>query len=218
MTDILNPSFLDRIKGFMDPEEGRRLYEVALAAAEKGPVLEIGSYCGKSTVYIGAACREKHAVLFAVDHHRGSEEQQPGQMFFDPDLFDETIGEIETFRPFRDTLRKADLEDTVIPVVSKSSVVARSWATPLSMVFIDGGHTFEAAFTDYTCWMPHIVPGGFLVVHDIFEKPEEGGQAPWHVYETAKKSGLFQELPRTKTLGVLRRLESGELPDPLPTP
>lgn len=204
------------VKGFMDEEEGQRLYEVSEAAAKMGPCLEIGSYCGKSSVYIGSACKKHNSVLFSIDHHRGSEEQQPDQLYFDPDLFDETEGKINTLRFFRRTLELADLEDTVIPIVSGSAVVAKFWSTPLAMVFIDGGHTFKAAYTDYMCWSTHIMPGGFLVVHDIFEKPEDGGQAPWYVYEKAKATGLFIELERTKTLGVLKRRTGFELPPDLP--
>lgn len=209
-------NLIDSVKGFMDGEEGQRLYEVSESAAKMGPCLEIGSYCGKSSIYIGSACKKHGSVLFSIDHHRGSEEQQPGQMYFDPDLFDESEGKINTLRFFRRTIELADLEDTVVPVVSGSSVVARFWSTPLAMVFIDGGHTFRAAYTDYMCWSTHIMSGGFLVVHDIFESPEDGGQAPWYVYEKAKSSGLFIELERTKTLGVLKRRSGIEFPDDLP--
>ena len=204
------------VKGFMDEEEGQRLFEVAEAAAKMGPCLEIGSYCGKSSIYIGSACKKHGGVLFSIDHHRGSEEQQPGQLYFDPDLFDDREGKINTLTFFRKTLELAGLEDIVIPVVSTSAIVAKFWSTPLSMVFIDGGHTYKAAYTDYMCWSSHVMPGGFLVVHDIFERPEDGGQAPWYVYEKAKATGLFIELERTKTLGVLRRRNSLELPSDLP--
>jgi hypothetical protein len=112
---------------------------------------------------------------------------------------------MDTFPLFRRTLALAGLEETVVPIVSRSDIVARGWATPLSLVFIDGGHAFETARTDYGCWAGHIVPGGYLLIHDIFENPEEGGQAPWEVYKLAVASGRFEELPRIKTLGVLVR-------------
>lgn len=207
---------IDEVKGFMDEDEGRRLYEVAKKAGELGPCLEIGSYCGKSTIYFGAGVKESGGVLFSIDHHRGSEEQQPGEEYFDPDLFDEKTGKIDTFRFFRQTIDAAGLENTVIPMVGTSRIIAKMWATPLSMVFIDGGHTFEAAYNDYNSWLHHVMPGGYLVVHDIFKNPEEGGQAPYYVYKKAIASGLFKELPMTKTLGVLQRYECGELPGDLP--
>lgn len=196
---------IDRIKGFLDPEEGRGLYDIALKASQLGPCLEIGSYCGKSAVYLGSACKENEATLFSIDHHRGSEEQQPGEAYFDPALFDFKAFCMDTLPLFRRTLALAGLEETVVPLVSRSHVVARNWATPLSLVFIDGGHSFESAQTDYNCWAGRILPGGYLLIHDIFENPEEGGQAPWEVYKLAVASGRFEEFPRIKTLGVLKK-------------
>lgn len=193
------------IKGFIAPEEALRLYELAREASRIGPCLEIGSYCGKTASYIGTGCREAGGILFSVDHHRGSEEQQPGEEYFDPDLLDQKTGLIDTFRFFRKTIDDLGLEKTVIPIVAKSEVVAGAWGTPLGMVFIDGGHTFEAAVADYTCWAPHILPGGFLAIHDIFPDPSQGGQAPYHIYNLALDSGLFTELPMVQTLGILRR-------------
>ena len=212
----LNQNLLKNIKGFLDENEGRRLYEVALEAGRLGPCLEIGSYCGKSTVYLGTACKEAGTVLFSIDHHRGSEEQQLGQEYFDPELFDAQTGYVDTFKAFRKTIATAGLENTVVPMVCKSELAARLWATPLSLVFIDGGHTYEAAFADYNAWICHILPGGYLLIHDIFKDPAKGGQAPYHIYNLALASGLFQELPMIKTLGVLKRLSCGHIPDNLP--
>ncbi len=196
---------LKDVKGFLDTREGRSLYKFALKASRLGPCLEIGSYCGKSTVYLGAACRENNSTLFSIDHHRGSEEQQPGEEYFDPELFDPQIGRVDTFKEFRKTLQIFKLEDTVVPIVCKSAVAARQWATPLSLVFIDGGHTFEAACTDYNAWSGHIIPHGYLLIHDIFKDPAKGGQAPYQVYQLAAGSELFHELPMVETLGVLQR-------------
>jgi predicted O-methyltransferase YrrM len=192
-------------KGFLDEDEGRCLYDIALKASRSGPCLEIGSYCGKSTIYIGTACKINHGILFSIDHHRGSEEQQPGEPYFDPSLFDPRSGRVDSLREFRKTIEKADIEDTVVVLVSRSDVAARGWATPLGMVFIDGGHTMEAAFSDYACWSPHILPGGYLLIHDIFTDPAEGGQAPHHVYDLALSTGQFERLPMVRTLGVLQR-------------
>ncbi len=198
---------IDEVKGFLDEEEGIRLYDTALEASRLGPCLEIGSYCGKSTIYLGSACRENKGILFSIDHHRGSEEQQPGEEYFDPDLFDEDVGLMDTFKNFRKAIEKTGLFDTVVPIVSRSDVVARLWSTPLSLVFIDGGHSYEAVHTDYKCWAKHLIPGGYLLIHDIFDDPKKGGQAPYQVYRLALESGLFRELPMTKTLGVLKRID-----------
>jgi predicted O-methyltransferase YrrM len=201
----IDAELISATKGFLDEDEGRWLYEIALEASRRGPCLEIGSYCGKSTVYIGAACKTRNGILFSVDHHRGSEEQQPGQQYFDPALFDPQSGRIDTFREFRKTLEKTGLEETVVPMVCRSDVAARRWTTPLSMVFIDGGHSKEATLSDYECWARHIVPGGYLLIHDIFKDPAAGGQAPYQIYNLACSSGKFDSLRLIKTLGVLQR-------------
>lgn len=202
----INKDLLASVKGFLDEEEGRCLYEMAKEAGPLGPCLEIGSYCGKSTLYLATACRETNSVLYSIDHHRGSEEQQPGEEYFDPELLDPLTGSVDTFRTFRSTIERGELEETVIPIVSRSDVAARLWATPLSLVFIDGGHSMEAARTDYEAWSGHIVPNGFLLIHDIFTDPAEGGQAPYHIYKLAVDSGLFRKVKMVKTLGVLKRL------------
>ena len=206
---------LNDVKGFLDVREGKTLHEIALEAGKRGPCLEIGSYCGKSTIYIGTACRENNGILFSIDHHRGSEEQQPGEEYFDPELFDNEARRVDTFKEFINTVEMAGLEDTVVPMVCRSEVAARLWTTPLSLVFIDGGHSYEAAYTDYNSWAGHIIPNGYLLIHDIFKDPEKGGQAPYHIYKMAVASGLFRELPMMQTLGVLRRYACGNIPQNL---
>lgn len=196
---------VDSIKGFLDPVEGKALYEYCESVSSLGPCLEVGSYCGKSTVYLGSACQKSGTTLFAVDHHRGSEEHQPGELYHDADLYDGDIGLLDSFKTFRTTMRLGGLEDTVVPIVAPSVVAAKNWATPLGMVFIDGGHSLEAALADYRSWSRHVVPGGILAIHDIFPDPSDGGQAPYTIYELAKASGLFEALPMVATLGLLRR-------------
>ncbi len=200
-----NLELAGRIKGFLNPEEARRLYEVGCEAAQLGPCLEIGSYCGKSALFLGAACRSRGSTLFSIDHHSGSEEQQPGEAYFDPELFDPHMYAVNTLGHFRQTLRLAGLEDTVVPLVARSAVAARDWATPLGLVFIDGAHDLESVRQDYLCWRRHIVANGFLVIHDIFSDPAEGGQAPYQIYGQALESADFRALPMTKTLGVLQK-------------
>jgi len=202
---MIDFKILNTIKGFMDDAEAIRLYELAGEASRKGPLLEIGSYCGRSAAILGTACKENRGILYSIDHHTGSEEQQPGEEYFDPDLYDKRTCGINTFPFFRETLKKTDLEDTVIPIVSTSSVAGKMWQTSLSMVFIDGGHSFRAAYNDFLTWSPHLLPGGFLVIHDIFLDPEKGGQAPRQVYEKAIATGRYTQLEMTKTLGVLQQ-------------
>ncbi len=195
----------ESVPGFMHPDEGHRLWELGRSASALGPCLEIGSYCGKSTVYLGSGCREGGGVLFAVDHHRGSEEHQAGEAYHDPLLYDATTQRMDSFPAFRRTLEAAQLNDVVVPIVAPSALVARAWATPLALVFIDGGHSRESALADYEGWARHVMTGGYLVIHDLFENPDEGGQAPIEIYRLALASGLFDERPQTRTLGVLQR-------------
>lgn len=192
-------------KGYLDDAEGLRLYELARECAARGPVLEVGSYCGKSSVYLGAGVQEARGTLLCLDHHRGSEEHQPGEGYHDAELFDPVTGRMETLPALRRTLHKAGLEDISVLLVGRSQQVARVWQTPLAMVFIDGGHSEAQAIADYEGWAPRVMPGGILAIHDLFPNPEEGGQAPITIYRKALQSGSFAELPTTKTLGVLRR-------------
>ncbi|MFO7568363.1 MAG: class I SAM-dependent methyltransferase [Smithellaceae bacterium] len=204
----INQEKVKNVKGFLDEAEAIRLYELAVEATGLGPCLEIGSYCGKSAIYLGTACRENNTVLFSLDHHTGSEEQQPGQSYYDPDLFDPATGGIDTLRLFRKTLRDFDLEKTVAPVIGRSDVVGRAWNMPLGLLFIDGSHAYESVLTDYELWAKHVMPGGYLIFHDIFPNPSDGGQAPYLVYQKAVLSGFYEVLPLFKSLGVLRKEKS----------
>jgi predicted O-methyltransferase YrrM len=198
-------------KGFMPPAEGTALHETAAAYARVGPIVEIGTYCGKSTIYLAAAAHAAGQHVITVDHHRGSEENQPGWEYHDPDLVDSLAGRIDTLPHFRATLTASGLEDTVIAIVGRSADVARLWTAPIGMLFIDGGHTDAAAVTDYEGWAPHIAPGGALAIHDVFPDPADGGQAPYRIYRRALASGVFTEVRTTGSLRILERT-------PQPTP
>jgi predicted O-methyltransferase YrrM len=200
------PLDINTVKGFLDADEGAALYEHALAAADIGPLLEVGSYCGKSSVYLGTACKRKQTILFAVDHHRGSEEHQLGEEYHDSELYDARFAKMDSFPQFRHTLARANLEDVVVPIVAPSVLAARFWSTPLGLVFIDGGHSMQAALNDYRSWAGHVIRGGFLVIHDVFPNPADGGRPPFEIWKLAQESGLFEALPLVKSLGVLRRL------------
>lgn len=200
------PLDINTVKGFLDADEGAALYEHALVAADLGPLLEVGSYCGKSSVYLGTACKRKQTILFAVDHHRGSEEHQLGEEYHDLELYDTRFAKMDSFPAFRHTLARAKLEDVVVPIVAPSALAARFWSTPLGLVFIDGGHSMQAALNDYRSWAGHVIRGGYLVIHDVFPNPADGGRPPFEIWTLAQESGLFEALPLVKSLGVLRRL------------
>lgn len=200
------PANIDQIKGFLAVDEAQALYDWALQASTRGPVLEIGSYCGKSTIYLGLACRRQGSTLFALDHHQGSEEHQPGEFFHDPALYNRGDEVMDSFGEFRRNIRDAGLAEVVVPIVAGSAAAARHWQTPLAMVFIDGGHSLDAALTDYRCWAPHLMRGGILAIHDLFAAAHAGGQAPYAIYRMALASGLFESLGQVNSLGLLRRL------------
>ncbi|MBF8186742.1 class I SAM-dependent methyltransferase [Nonomuraea sp. K274] len=196
-------------KGFMPPEEGLALFEAACRYGGLGPICEIGTYCGKSAIYLGAAAREVGSVVVTVDHHRGSEEIQPGWAHHDPTLVDPRFGKMDSLPTFRTTILAAGLEEEVIAIVGRSEQVAQLWNTPLGMLFIDGGHSEEPVTRDYEGWAPHVVPGGALVLHDVFPDPADGGQAPYRVYRRALESGAFGEVAVKGSLRVLERVGQG---------
>jgi predicted O-methyltransferase YrrM len=194
------------VKGFLDPQEGQMLHDAALAAAPFGACLEIGGYCGLSALYLGTACKATNALLFSVDHHRGSEENQPGWEWHDPELWDGDAQSLDTLPTFRKTIRHAGLEHWVVPVVGSSAQVARYWNTPLGLLFIDGGHTMDAALADYRNWTPHLIKGGALAIHDVFPNPADGGRPPYEIYQRALASDQFVETAAIGSLRMLRRL------------
>ena len=197
----------------MPEDEGDLLYDVAVRALADGPGLEVGTYCGKSAIYLGAAARAAGSTVFTVDHHRGSEENQVGWEYHDSTLADAEFGRLDTLPTFRRTLKDAGLEEEVVAIVGQSTTVSALWRTPLAFVFIDGGHTDEHAGNDYTGWGRWVQHGGTLVVHDVFPDPADGGQAPYRIYLRALDSG-FEETGVLGSMRVLTRVY-GDAGDPV---
>jgi MMP 1-O-methyltransferase len=200
--------------GFMPEAEGLALCETAEAYAAVGPVLEVGSYCGKSAIYLAAGVRAARTAgirqqVVTVDHHRGSEEHQPGWEFHDQSLVDPVTGKFDTLPRLRATLAAAGVEDDVMAIVGRSADVARLWRTPLGLLFIDGGHTDAAAQWDYEGWAPWVALGGALAIHDVFPNPADGGRPPFHSYQRALASGAFAEVRELGSLRVLERVAAG---------
>ncbi|SOJ55604.1 hypothetical protein MSIMFB_03086 [Mycobacterium simulans] len=195
----------EQVRGFMPSDEGSALYHAALRYLRGGVGVEIGTYCGKSTVLLGAAAQQTASVLFTIDHHHGSEEHQPGWEYHDASLVDEVTGLFDTLPTFRRTLDAAGLEDHVVAVVGKSPIVAQAWLSPVQLLFIDGGHTEIAARRDFEGWAKWVTTGGALVIHDVFPDPKDGGQAPYRIYCRAIDSGQFREVAVTGSLRVLER-------------
>ena len=196
-------------RGFMPAQEGLALYRAAAQYAQVGPIGEIGTYCGKSTIYLAAAAAEAGQLVVTVDHHRGSEELQAGWEHHDPDLVDPQTGRMDSLPFFRATLAAAGLEEHVVAVIGTSADVSRLWRTPLGMLFIDGGHSEANVVTDYEGWAPWVARGGALAFHDVYPDPAAGGQAPYLVYLRALASAAFTEVSITGSLRVLERTGDG---------
>ena len=211
MTDWLDHAL--NAKGFMPEDEGLLLHRYARQQAPHGPLLEVGTYCGKSAVYLGAAAREEDRTVFTVDHHHGSEENQAGWEHHDTSVVDPRTGRMDTLLHFRRTIEDAGLEDQVVAVIGTSTTVARHWRTPLALLFIDGGHGAEPARADYDGWVRWVQRGGLLVIHDVFPDPKDGGRPPYEqIYRPALESGAFTEVESLGSMRVLERT-SGEAGD-----
>jgi predicted O-methyltransferase YrrM len=198
----------DDAPGFMPADEAEALWDAAWAMAPQGVICEIGTYCGKSATWLGAAAQLRGGRVVTVDHHRGSEENQAGWEHHDPTLVDAELGLMDTLPAFRKTMHAAGLDEIVTAIVARSTTAASLWSMPLAMLFIDGGHAEEHAQNDYTGWSGFIAPLGVLAIHDVFPDPADGGQAPYHVYLRAVEDG-FIEVRKVGSLRILRRPLSG---------
>ncbi len=197
-------------KGFMPEDEGAALFRAARRAGHEGSTgatfVEVGAWCGKSTVYLGAAAEATGALVFSIDHHHGSEENQPGWEHHDRDVVDPATGRIDTLPFWRRTIDAAELGGSVVGVVGNSSAIAAHWRTPLDLCFIDGGHGEEPAWADFRGWAPHVAVGRWLAIHDVFPDPADGGRPPYELWCAALASGEFVEDGECGSLRVLRRV------------
>ena len=194
----------------MPEDEGVLLHRWARERLPFGPALEVGTYCGKSAIWLGAAAREVGGTVFTVDHHRGSEENQAGWEHHDDSLVDQELGVMDTLPTFRRTIRAAGLEDQVVAVVGRSETVGTWWRTPLSLLFVDGGHGVEPSRADFRTWPRWVMQGGVLAIHDVFPDPADGGRPPYEdIYLPALASGAFTEVDVVGSMRVLRRTSGG---------
>ena len=191
--------------GFMPDDEGLALARGrAATAAARGPLLEIGTYCGKSAVYLGAAAREGGTVLFTVDHHRGSEENQAGWEHHDTDVVDPRTGRMDTLPFFRRTIEDAGLEDVVVAVIGRLADGRPRTGPRRSGCCSSTAATRTTSRSPTTRAGPATSrPAALLVFHDVFEDPADGGQAPFDVWQRAVADG-FTPVSTTGSLRVLR--------------
>ena len=194
----------DSIKGFLELNEGIALYEEVKRVSKNNFCVEIGSYCGKSTCFIGQACKENKSKLITIDHHKGSEEQQLGELYFDVEVYDEELGRVNTLPLLEKNLAKFDLEDVVKPLVMDSISASKIVENNADLIFIDGSHTFESAESDYELWKNKIKKGGTLAIHDVYDSEDEGGQAPNKIFKQSLNEG-FNFIKRVKSLVLLQK-------------
>ena len=194
------------VKGFLSDKEAKKLQELFLNVHHLGAVLEIGTYCGKSTLNFAHVAKKINGLVFTVDHHTGSEEHQLGEEYHDEDLFDKRLNKFNTLPEFLKNIRSSNLGQFIIPLINKSSKASETFSELISMLFIDGGHSSEAAFSDYNSWKDKISSGGLLVIHDVFPNPEDGGRSPFEIYSAAQKSKEFDDLGIYETLGILKKI------------
>jgi len=182
---------LNSIKGFMPSHEGLALTKWAEEFSSYGPALEIGTFGAKSSLYIATGTSINDQLVYTIDHHSGSEEHQLGEEYFDSDIYDKRLGRINTVPLMQANLQQFDESKWVIPIIANANSVAPSWRTELGLLFIDGSHTEVSAINDYDNWNSKIHSKGALVIHDIYEKPEDGGQAPYLIYQKALSEGFL---------------------------
>ena len=194
------------VKGFLSDKEAKKLQELFLNVHHLGAVLEIGTYCGKSTLNFAHVAKKINGLVYTVDHHTGSEEHQLGEEYHDEDLYDERIEKFNTLPEFLKNLRSSNLDNFIIPIISKSSDASETFSELISLLFIDGGHSLEAALSDYNSWKDKICSGGLLVIHDVFPNPKDGGRPPFEIYSKAQKSKQFEDLGIYETLGILKKI------------
>jgi len=194
------------VKGFLNDKEAEKLQELFLNVHHMGSVLEIGTYCGKSTLNFALIAKKIDGLIYTVDHHTGSEEHQLGEEYHDEDLYDKRLEKFNTLPEFLKNLKSSNLGNYIIPILSKSSEASKTFLETISLLFIDGGHSHEAALIDYNSWKDKICSGGLLVIHDVFPNPEDGGRPPFEIYSRAQKSKQFEDLGIYETLGILKKI------------
>ena len=199
----MNLHGIGKIKGFMPPHEGKALIEWASKFSIKGVIMEIGTYCGKSSIYLSVGAKKNNQTVFTLDHHLGSEEHQINEEYFDKEIYDYSEERVNTLPLLIQNINHFKIQN-IVPIISESTKASINWDTNLGVLFIDGGHSFESANNDYLYWESKIIKGGVLIIHDIFENPSKGGQAPYEIYQKALKNN-YKVYERVDTLVCLKK-------------
>ena len=194
------------VKGFLSDKEAKKLQELFLKVHHLGSVLEIGTYCGKSALNFSDIAKDVNGLVYTVDHHTGSEEHQYGEEYHDSELFDERLKKFNTLPEFLNNLKFKKMAKFIIPIIDNSQNASKVFSEKISLLFIDGGHSFETALSDYNAWKDKICSGGLLVIHDVFPNPKDGGRPPYEIYTLARESKEFNDLGLYETLGILKKI------------
>ena len=194
------------VKGFLSDKEAKKLQELFLKVHHLGSVLEIGTYCGKSALNFSEVAKDVNGLIYTIDHHTGSEEHQRGEEYHDSELFDERLKKFNTLPEFLNNLKSKKMAKFIIPIIDKSQNASNFFSEKISLLFIDGGHSFETALSDYNAWKDKICPDGLLVIHDVFPNPKDGGRPPYEIYTLARESKEFDDLGIYETLGILKKV------------
>jgi hypothetical protein len=194
------------VKGFLSDKEAKKLQELFLKVHHLGSVLEIGTYCGKSALNFSEVAKDVNGLIYTIDHHTGSEEHQRGEEYHDSELFDERLKKFNTLPEFLNNLKSKKMAKFIIPIIDKSQNASNFFSEKISLLFIDGGHSFETALSDYNAWKDKICADGLLVIHDVFPNPKDGGRPPYEIYTLARESKEFNDLGIYETLGILKKV------------
>ena len=194
------------VKGFLSDKEAKKLQELFLKVHHLGSVLEIGTYCGKSALNFSEVAKDVNGLIYTIDHHTGSEEHQRGEEYHDSELFDERLKKFNTLPEFLNNLKSKKMAKFIIPIIDKSQNASNFFSEKISLLFIDGGHSFETALSDYNAWKDKICADGLLVIHDVFPNPKDGGRPPYEIYTLARESKEFDNLGIYETLGILKKV------------
>jgi len=146
---------VEKIDGWLSGEEGKLLYNLARNCKGNGVIVEVGSWKGKSTVWLGKGSKGGSNVkIYAVDPHSGSSEIK------------ESYGEIQSYEDFKSNIKKAKIDDIIVPIVKTSEEAAKNFDEPIELIFIDGAHEYDFVKLDFELWFPKVIKGGIMVFHD----------------------------------------------------
>lgn len=147
-TGLIFPNTVD---GWLAPNEGALLYQLAQRNKELGVVVELGSYHGKSTICLAQGAQNVNdGKVYAVDLFRGNRLINDGN-----------------FLPkFQQNVVFYGTEDSVLPVKGDFLDIAKTWDKPIRLLFIDGAHQYKDVKKDFVNWERHVAVGGVIAFHD----------------------------------------------------